>query len=88
MEEATDDECEEEAFLVETNARCLIEAVRQIPQPPHICLEEGTLSKWLHRGLSPHAEEVVVAAVSESRGSKDDPIYRQFLGSSITNLNR
>ena len=28
--------------VVETNARCLIEAVRQIPKPRHICLEEGT----------------------------------------------
>ncbi len=41
------------------NARCLIEAVRQIAEPRHICLEEGTLSGWLHRccrrrtGLTP-----------------------------------
>jgi hypothetical protein len=60
------------SHVVETNARCLIEAVRQIPQPRHICLEEGTLSEWLFEVLSPHAEKVVVAAVSESRGSKDD----------------
>jgi transposase len=46
--------------------------VRQIPQPRHICLEEGTLSEWLYEVLSPHAEKVVVAAVSESRGPKDD----------------
>jgi hypothetical protein len=25
--------------VVETNARCLIEAVRQIPKPRYICLE-------------------------------------------------
>jgi hypothetical protein len=60
------------SHVVETNARCLIEAVRQIPQPRHICLEEGTLSEWLFEVLSPHAEKVVVAAVSESRGPKDD----------------
>ena len=60
------------SHVVETNARCLIEAVRQIPSPRHICLEEGTLSEWLYEVLSPHAEKVVVAAVSESRGSKDD----------------
>ena len=60
------------SHLVETNAGCLIEAVRQIPQPRHSCLEEGTLSEWLHEVLSPHAEKVVVAAVSESRGPKDD----------------
>jgi hypothetical protein len=58
--------------VVETNARCLIEAVRQIPKPRHICLEEGTLSEWLYEVLSPHAEEVAVAAVRESRGPKDD----------------
>jgi transposase len=60
------------SHVVETNARCLIEAVRQIPKPRHICLEEGTLSEWLYEVLSPHAEKVVVAAVSESRGPKDD----------------
>ena len=60
------------SHVVETNARCLIEAVRQIPQPRHICLEEGTLSEWLYEVLSPHAQKVVVAAVSESRGAKDD----------------
>jgi transposase len=59
-------------LVVETNARCLIEAVRQIPQPRHICLEEGTLSEWLYEVLSPHAEKVVVAAVRESHGPKDD----------------
>lgn len=58
--------------VVETNARCLIEAVRQIPAPRHICLEEGTLSGWLYEVLSPHAERVVVTAVRESRGPKDD----------------
>jgi transposase len=58
--------------VVETNARCLIEAVRQIPKPRHICLEEGTLAEWLYEVLSPHAQEVAVAAVPESRGAKDD----------------
>jgi transposase len=60
------------SHVVETNARCLIEAVRQNPQPRHVCLEEGTLSEWLYEVLSPHAQQVVVAAVSESRGPKDD----------------
>jgi len=60
------------SHVVETNARCLIEGVRRIPQPRHICLEEGTLSEWPYEVLSPHAEKVGVAAVSESRGVKDD----------------
>lgn len=58
--------------VMETNARCLIEAVRQIPEPRHFCLEKDTLSEWLYEVLSPHAGKVVVAAVSESRGRKDD----------------
>jgi hypothetical protein len=36
------------SHVVETNARCLIEAVRQIPEPRHTCLEEGMLSEWLY----------------------------------------
>ena len=35
------------SHVVETNARCLIETVRQVPEPRHVCLEEGTLSEWL-----------------------------------------
>ena len=41
--------------VVETNARGLIEAVRQIPEPRHICIEEGTLTEWqwpLRSGIS------------------------------------
>jgi primosomal protein N'' len=36
---------------VETNVRRLTQAVRQIPKPRHICLEEGTLSEWLAERL-------------------------------------
>ncbi len=54
------------SHVVETNARCLMEAVRQIPEPQYICLEEGTLSEWLYEVLSLHAQEVMVAAVSNA----------------------
>ena len=37
-----------------------------------VMMPSGTLSEWLYEVLSPHAEKVVVAAVSESRGPKDD----------------
>ena len=60
------------SHVVETNLRCLIEAVRQMPKHRHICLEEGTLQEWRYEVLSPHAEKVVVAAVSESRRPKRD----------------
>ena len=34
------------SHVVETNARCLIEAVQQIPEPRHICPAEG---RWYSR---------------------------------------
>jgi transposase len=37
-----------------------------------VCLEEGTQSTWLYEILSPHAEEVLVVMVPESRGQKND----------------
>jgi hypothetical protein len=42
------------------------------PGKRHVALEEGTQSTWVYEILSPHAEEMVVAAVSESRGQKSD----------------
>ncbi len=56
--------------VVETNAKALIEVLRSIPGPRHLCLEEGTLASWLYDVLSPHVEEIVVTAVNESRGPK------------------
>src|SRR5674476_218851 len=60
------------SHVVETNAKALIDVVRSIPGRRQLCLEEGTLAGWLHEVLSPHVEELVVAAVSESRGPKSD----------------
>lgn len=60
------------SHVVETNAKALIEVLRAIPGRRHLCLEEGTLASWLYEVLSPHVEETVVAAVSESRGPKSD----------------
>lgn len=62
------------SHVVETNAKCLIEVIRALPQPRHLCVEEGTLASWLYEVLSPHVEEMVVAAVPESRGSKSDQL--------------
>ena len=58
--------------VVETNASALVEAVRSIPKPRHLCLEEGTHSAWLHEILSPHVDELVVVSVGESKGQKND----------------
>jgi transposase len=58
--------------VVETNGQALVEQIKTIPGERHVVLEEGTQSAWLHEILSPHAEEIVVAVVSGSRGQKDD----------------
>jgi transposase len=58
--------------VVETHGQVLVEKLKSIPGQRHICLEEGTQSAWLYEILSPHADEVVVAMVTESRGPKSD----------------
>ena len=60
------------SHVVETNARALIEVLRGIPKSRHMCLEEGTLTGWLHEVLEPHVEELVVTGVGKSRGPKSD----------------
>jgi len=59
-------------FVVETNGRALIEALRVIPGRKHLCVEEGTQSSWLYEILRPHVAELVVVGVGRSRGSKSD----------------
>jgi transposase len=58
--------------VVETNGQALVEQLKTIPGERYVCLEEGTQSAWVYEILSPHAKEVTVAVVSESRGQKDD----------------
>ncbi|MBN2191569.1 MAG: transposase [Polyangiaceae bacterium] len=58
--------------VVETSGRALVEAIRKIPRPRHLCMEEGTQSAWLHELLAPEVEELVVASVMVSRGPKSD----------------
>jgi transposase len=58
--------------VVETNGQALVEAIRAIPQPRHLCMEEGTQSAWLYEVLSPHVQELVVVGITESRGPKSD----------------
>jgi transposase len=59
-------------YVVETNGQALVEQLKTIPGTRYVCLEEGTQSAWLYEILSPYAEQVVVAMVTESRGQKDD----------------
>jgi transposase len=58
--------------VVETNGQALAPRLKTIPGKRHVCLEEGTQSAWLYEILSPHAEEVIVVMVPESRGQKSD----------------
>jgi len=58
--------------VVETNGMEVVEQLKRIAGQRHVCLEEGTQSTWMYEILSPHAEEVVVMGVAESRGPKSD----------------
>ncbi|XYH98400.1 IS110 family transposase [Sorangium sp. So ce1128] len=58
--------------VVETNGQALVERLKTIAGDKYVVLEEGTQSAWLHEILSPHAKDVVVTAIGESRGQKDD----------------
>jgi len=60
------------SYVVETNGQALVEQIKTIPGNKHVCLEEGTQSAWIYEILSPHATEVVVTMVPESRGQRDD----------------
>jgi transposase len=60
------------SHVVETNGEALVEQLKTIPGDKYVCLEEGTQSAWVYEILSPHAKEVTVAVITESRGPKDD----------------
>src|SRR6516165_3419856 len=60
------------SHVVETNGQALVEQLKTIPGKRHVGLEEGTQSAWIYEILSPHAEEVIVAMIPESRGQKSD----------------
>lgn len=58
--------------VLETNARVLINFIKTIPKPRHLCLEEGTQASWLHEVLAPQVQEIVVVGIRRSHGPKDD----------------
>jgi transposase len=69
--------------VVETAGHALVEFVRSVPRPRHLCIEEGTLSAWLYEVLSPLVDEMVVAAVGESQGQKSDRLDAFGLGEGL-----
>lgn len=58
--------------VVETNAKVIVDVIKTIPRPRHLCFEEGTHSAWLYEMLSRHVDQIVVTAVRQSHGPKDD----------------
>lgn len=61
--------------VVETNGVALVRYLQSMAGHKHLCLEEGVQSAWLYEILSPHVEEIVVAAIRErSRGQKNDAL--------------
>ncbi len=60
------------SHVLETHGKVLIDAIKRIPRPRHLCMEEGTQSAWLYEVLSPHVDELVVHQPAISRGQKND----------------
>lgn len=58
--------------VVETSKPALLQALRAIPSPRHLCIEEGTHSAWLHEILSGHVAELVVTMPPKREGAKND----------------
>lgn len=59
-------------FPIETNGAALVAAIRAIPGRKHLIFEEGAQSAWLYETLHHHVDELVVAGVTRSKGSKSD----------------
>jgi transposase len=77
--------------VVETNGAALKQAVRAVPGPKRICLEEGVQSAWVYELLQGEAEEVVVTMPAKRAGTKDDARDAAALAESLrtgTNLQR
>jgi hypothetical protein len=70
---------EKNSWRLATTIPALSEAIRSVPAPRLLVIEEGPLADWLVRELSGEADQVVVAdpyrnALIAKEGDKDDPI--------------
>jgi transposase len=70
---------EKNSWRVATSIPALSNAIRSVPRPRLLVIEEGPLADWLVRELSAEADQVVVAdpyrnALIAKEGDKDDPI--------------
>ncbi len=57
---------------VETNGQALVEAIRMLRGHKQLVFEERLQSAWLYETLRPHVDELWVAGITESRGSKSE----------------
>jgi transposase len=67
-----------------TTIPALLELIRGVPRPRHVCFEEGPLAGWLYRSLRQEADQVIVCdprrnAYVGKDGDKDDPIDAEKL---------
>ena len=70
---------EKGSWRVATAIPALSDAIRSVPRPRLLVIEEGSLADWLARELSGEVDQVVVAdpyrnALIAREGDKDDPI--------------
>ena len=56
----------------ETTERDLISAVKSVPAPRYLCLEEGTMSQWVHDILCDDVDKLYVVVPEKRRGNKTD----------------
>jgi len=64
--------------VLETSAPVLIEALRAIPGPRRLVLEEGTQSSWLAEVLGPHVEKLVVTVPRARTGEAKSDVADAF----------
>jgi transposase len=59
-------------MVVATEGSALVEAVRDLRGPLHVCVEEGEWSEWISEILSPWVARLVVCQPQARRGPKSD----------------
>jgi transposase len=59
-------------YVVDTQAKVLIDLLKGVAGTKHVCLEEGELAEWLVEALMPYAKQLAVVQAKENRGRKSD----------------
>lgn len=75
--------------VVETKARALVDAIKEVGRRRNLCLEEGPLSEWLYELLEPHVDEIEVVQAPQNSGNKSDGRDAHWLADAMrTNARR